>query len=280
MKNILIFNDFSPEASHATELALLLAGKTNTNLYVWNTCDKTEETVAKELLAASININEDMLEITDADTNWIEKLESKLNWQSGLIPVVRFIEGVDYEPDHVLQIVKKYDVGVIVKGIAGTEDDLLHIESEALKCSTKSGCPILFIPEKVEYKAFEKIVYATDLRFCRHEIVTFLTQLARSLNASIMIANISARGLPYMEDNYARSVFENEILHPIKYENIYFSNIRERDIPKALDVLVNGMNNDLLVLVNNKYHFKELLGQNTPYNIPDNIHIPLLIFPS
>ncbi|HTD97949.1 MAG TPA: hypothetical protein VK668_01630 [Mucilaginibacter sp.] len=27
MKNILIFNDFSPEAEHATELALLLAGK-------------------------------------------------------------------------------------------------------------------------------------------------------------------------------------------------------------------------------------------------------------
>ena len=138
----------------------------------------------------------------------------------------------------------------------------------------------MLIPEKFSYKAFEKIVYATDLRFCRREIVSFLSQLAKPLNASILIANISAKGLPYMEDNYARSVFENEILNPVKYENIYFSNIRERDIPKALDVLVNGMNNDLLVLVNNKYHFKELLGQNTPYNIPDNIHIPLLIFPS
>ncbi len=278
MKNILIFNDFSPEAEHATELALLLAGKTNTNLYVWNTFDKAEETVAKEL--AAVSANKSTPELSEDSTGWIEKLESKLNWKSGLSPVVQFIEGVDYAPDHVLQVVKKYDIGVIVKGIAGTEDDLLHIESEALRCSTKSGCPILFIPEKVEYKAFEKMVYATDLRFCRHEIVSFLTQLAKPLNASVLIANISAQGLPYMEDNYAQSVFEEEILTPIKYENIYFSNIRERDIPKALDVLVNGMNNDLLVLVNNKYHFKELLGQEMPYYIPENIHIPLLIFPS
>lgn len=278
MKNILIFNDFSPEAEHATELALLLAGKTNTNLYVWNTFDKAEETAAKEL--ATVSANRSTPELSEDSTSWIEKLESKLNWKSGLSPVVQFIEGVDYAPDHVLHVVKKYDIGVIVKGIAGLEDDLLHIESEALRCSTKSGCPILFIPEKVEYKAFEKMVYATDLRFCRHEIVSFLTQLAKPLNASVLIANISAQGLPYMEDNYARRVFEEEILNPIKYENIYFSNIRERDIPKALDVLVNGMNNDLLVLVNNKYHFKELLGHEMPYYVPDNIHIPLLIFPS
>ncbi|MDB5134086.1 MAG: hypothetical protein JWP37_689 [Mucilaginibacter sp.] len=278
MKNILIFNDFSSEAEHATEMALLLAGKTNTNLYVWNMFDKAEQPMVKELVVA--NANEIVKELSDDNTAWIEKLESKLNWQRGLMPVVHFINDVDYAPNDVLPIVKKYDIGVLIKGITESGNNPLHIESEALSCSTKSGCPILLIPEKVKYKAFEKMVYATDLRFCRHEVVTFLTQLAKHLNANVMIANISAQGLPYMEDTYARSVFEHEILNPMKYENVYFSNIRERDIPKALDVLVNGMNNDLLVLVNNKYHFKELLGHSSPHNIPDNIHIPLLIFPS
>jgi len=278
MKNILIFNDFSPESEHATELALLLAGKTNTNLYVWNTFDKYEKPVEKELAAA--NLNEFTPELIDANTHWIEKLESKLNWQSGLMPVVKFIDSVDYAPNNVLQVVNKYDVGVIIKGIAGTEEDVLTVGSETLSCSTKSGCPILLIPEKFTYKAFEKMVYATDLRFCRHEVVVFLTQFARHLNASVLIANISAKGLPYMEDTYARTVFENEVMKPGNYETIYFSNIKERDIPKALDVLVNGMNNDLLVLVNNKYHFHELLGNDAPYVIPENIQVPLLIFPS
>ena len=278
MKNILIFNDFSPEAEHATELALLLAGKTNSNLYVWNTFDKYENPVARELAVA--HKNEEETGITVDNTNWILKLESKLNWKTGLLPVVKFIEGVDYAPDYVLSVVKKYDIGMLIRGIAHDEDDLLHIEAEVLSCSTKAGCPVMLIPEKFEYKVFEKIVYATDLRFCRHEIVAFLDQLAKPINASVLIANISAKGLPYMEDNYARSVFADTILNRGNQEHIYFSNIRERDITRALDVLVNGMGNDLLVLVNNKFHFKELLGHDMPYTIPENIRVPLLIFPS
>jgi hypothetical protein len=278
MKNILIFNDFSTEAQHATELALLLAGKTNTNLYVWNMFDKAKSKVAKELVAA--NARGTAPRLVEDNTVWIEKFESKLNWQTGLMPVVHFIEGVDYSSDRILSVIKKYDVGILVKGIPATGNDLLPIDSEALICSTKSGCPVLLIPEKFECKAFEKIAYATDLRFCRREVVLFLTQLAKSLNASVLIANISAKGLPHMEDSYARSVFEKEVLNPLKYENLYFSNIRERDIPKALDVLINGMNNDLLVLINNKYHFNELLGHDMPYALPNNIHVPLLIFPS
>jgi hypothetical protein len=278
MKNLLIFNDFSSEAEHATELALLLAGKTNTNLYVWNTFDKHENPVTRELAVA--NANEEETGIITDNTSWILKLESKLNWQSGLLPPVKFIEDTDYATDHVLSIVKRYDIGLLVRGITGDEDDMLHIEAETLCCSTKSGCPVLLIPEKFEYKAFEKIVYATDLRFCRREIVLFLTQLAKSIGASVLIANISAKGLPYMEDKYARTVFADTLITPGNQEHIYFSNIRERDIPRALDVLVNGMNSDLLVLVNNKFHFNELLGQDMRYVIPDNIHIPLLIFPS
>jgi len=278
MKNILIFNDFSPEAEHATELALLLAGKTNTNLYVWNTFDKYENPVTRELAVA--HANEEETEVTSDNTSWILKLESKLNWKSGLLPVVKFIEGNHYSPNHVLSIVTKYDVGVLIRGISGDEEDMLHIEAETLSCSTKSGCPILLIPEKFEYKAFEKIVYATDLRFCRREIVSFLSQLAKPLNASILIANISAKGLPFMDDGYARTVFTDTLLTRGNQEHIYFSNIRERDISRAIDVLVNGMNNDLLVLVNNKFHFNELVGSDVPYIIPSNIHIPLLIFPS
>jgi hypothetical protein len=278
MKNILIFNDFSAEAEHATELALLLAGKTNVNLYVWNTFDKYENPVARELAVA--HNNEEETEITTDNTNWILKLESKLNWKSGLLPVVRFIEGADYAPEFVLPIVKKYDIGILVRGVAYDDRELLPVETEALSCSTKSGCPVLLVPEKSGYKLFEKIVYATDLRFCRREIVSFLNQIAKPINASVLIANISAKGLPFMEDNYARTVFTDTLLDRGNQEHIYFSNIRERDIPRALDVLVNGMNNDLLVLVNNKFHFNELLGHDAPYTLPDNFHIPLLIFPS
>ena len=83
-----------------------------------------------------------------------------------------------------------------------------------------------------------------------------------------------------MEENYAQSVFEDALLNSANRDCLYFSNIKERNIPKALDILVNDLDNDLLVLVNNKFHFNELLGHDAPYAIPANIRAPLLIFPS
>lgn len=124
------------------------------------------------------------------------------------------------------------------------------------------------------------MVYVTDLRFCRHEVVTFLTQLAKTIDGSVLIANMSEKGIPLMEENYAISVFEDAVLDSSNRGHVYFSNVRERNVSKAIDILVNEMNNDLLVMVNNKFHFNELLGHDSPYAIPENIRVPMLVFPS
>jgi hypothetical protein len=63
-------------------------------------------------------------------------------------------------------------------------------------------------------------------------------------------------------------------------EHFYFNNIRERNIGKAVDVLVNDMNTDLLVLTNHRYHFDELLGSVNELTLPGYIQIPIMIFPS
>jgi hypothetical protein len=279
MKNFLLFNDFSSEAEHAAELALLIAGKTNANLYVWNTIEYTAVPKA-ELVISATNENEEAPEIQADKHTWMERLESRLNWETGLRPVVHFIEGINYVSDNVLSVVKKYDVGLLIRGTGGDTKHTSYIEANILKSATKSGCPVLLIPTHFPDKAFEKIVYPTDLRFCRHDVVMFITQLARQLKSSVLIANISEKGLPYMEDNYARSVFEDAVFNSTTFGDVYFNNIKERDIPKALDILVNGLNNDLLVMVNNKFHFNELMGHDSPYAIPENIRVPLLIFPS
>lgn len=277
MKNLLLFNDFSSEAEHAAELALLLAGKTNVNLYVWNTIEYNAVPAPQPVMVGA----DGHIRAIHIDKNdWIEKLESKLNRQTDLRPAVHFVEGVEYLTDNVLSVVKKYDVGLLIRGIAEDKEKKGHIEANILKSATKSGCPVLLVPKAISYKIFEKLVYITDLRFCRHDIVTFLTQLARAIDAGVLIANISEKGIPLMEESYAASVFEDVILDASNRDHIYSSNIKERNIPNAIDILVNGMNNDLLVMVNNKFHFNELLGHDSPYAIPENIRVPLLVFPS
>lgn len=277
MKNFLLFNDFSSEAEHAAELALLLAGKTNVNLYVWNTIEY--DAVPKTELAIA-GTNEETSEIRLDKNSWIEKLESRLNWETGLRPAVHFIEGVDYLTNNVLSVAKKYDIGMLIRGTTGDEGFSGYIEANILRSATKSGCPVLVIPHDFPYKVFEKMVYATDLRFCRNEVVSFLTQMAKEINSNVLVANISEKGLPLMDEKYAASVFEDAVVTRNNSDCIYFSNVKERNVPKALDILINDMNNDLLVLVNNKFHFNELMGHESPYAIPENIRVPLLIFPS
>ncbi|HEY4327487.1 MAG TPA: hypothetical protein VGN20_26115 [Mucilaginibacter sp.] len=280
MKNILIFNDMSPETEHATELALLLAGTTNVRLYIWNTINKAEKPIAEAMIAAGTN--KTLIKVPVNKNSWIEELESKVHLQTGLKTNVTFVNDVDFAAVNVLSVVKRFNIGLLIKGIAENEDHISYIGRDALSCSTKSGCPILLAPEKFPCKAFERIVYATDLRFCRRDVILFLSKLTMNLNASILVANIAANGLPYMEDNYALDVFNDMIAHSARASNehFYFNNIRERNIRKAIDVLVNDMHTDLLVLTNHRYHFNELLGASIPYILPGYIQIPVMIFPS
>jgi hypothetical protein len=82
-----------------------------------------------------------------------------------------------------------------------------------------------------------------------------------------------------MEHNYAFDVFKDTIARPASHDHFHFNNIRERDIPKAIDILANDMKTDLLVLVNHRYHFNELFGDAIPYRLPAYIRIPVLLFP-
>ena len=279
MKNILIFNDNSPEAGHAMELASFIAGKTNVSLYVWNTFEDEQEAIAADAIALDANENP-AKQPGGGRRSGNEKPGLITYTQTGLKPTLVFIEDVAFDANQVLSLVRKFNIGLLIKGIAANEDHRSFIERSMLTCSTRSGCPIMLIPQGFRRKSIEKMVYTTDLRFCRQDIVRFLSKLAVALNASVLIANIAAKGLPYMDSKYALNIFEDGIADRYNCDHLYFSNIRERDVPKTFDILINDMKNDLLVLVNHKYHFNELLGQAVPYTLPEFIQVPILIFPS
>jgi hypothetical protein len=140
-------------------------------------------------------------------------------------------------------------------------------------------CPLLLVPEKSQVKGFEQIVYIADLRYCRTQIVRYLAELALPYQANILIDHLSAKGLPDIEEQYALKVFDDEIAAKVDYKRLLFNNIRERDLIRAVDVMINGMHADLLVVVNHRYHFEEILGGYITHELPVHITIPLLIFP-
>ena len=94
------------------------------------------------------------------------------------------------------------------------------------------------------------------------------------------MAHIAAKGLPDIHTKYAQQIFAEEISANVNYEHLYFNHISEKNISKAVDVLVDVMHTDLLILVNHKFHFEEIVGRKLSGRLPEYLHIPLLVFPS
>jgi hypothetical protein len=140
-------------------------------------------------------------------------------------------------------------------------------------------CPLLFVPDGWVLKNIERIAYIADLRYCRMQVVKYLTELAKSCHADLSIAHLAASGIPDMDDHYANDIFDDEVRNKINYDQLFFNNIREKDLATAVDVLINGMHNDLLVMVKNRFHWDEIIGPHTNNTLPAHISVPLLAFP-
>jgi hypothetical protein len=138
---------------------------------------------------------------------------------------------------------------------------------------------LLLLPEHYQVKDFERIAYLADLRYCQIPVVSYLAQLAGHYNSRVQVAHIAAKGLPDMEEHYAHSFFSEAICRKVKYNQLYFNNIREKDVQKVIDVLIHGMKTDMLVSVNRQFHFDELIGRCIDGRLPDHVAVPVLVFP-
>jgi len=277
VKTIIVINDNTAEAVHAAMLALNIARKENAGIILANEIKVAAGGgLEKQAITASRYQN------TPADESHdglLETLQSYNN-QSGQNKVdIREIDISEFVVDDLSAFIIKNNIWLIVKGSRAFDDqvDGLHINIQYVL--NKVMCPLLLLPASCKIKDFERIVYVADLRYCRLPVARYLVEFAQPYEANLFINHLSAKGLPHMDEKYALSFFKEEFKNKVNYDRLYFQNIRERDIKKAVDVMINGMHIDLLAFVNHRFHFEQILGRMIPDNLPDQITIPLLIFP-
>jgi len=259
MKAILVINDQSNAARHAFLLATMIAEKRQSKIVLANTYQKRGIFAVAESAGHFITKSEDLA--GEVKTKDIQELD---------------ISGMN--ESEVAQMTGLLRVDMIVKGMA----ERSTVSAGRLNVHyilNKVVCPLLVVPENWPLKQLERIVYIEDLRYCRRSAVNCLAGIAEWFGASLSVAHLSADGIPDMEEQYANSVFKKEVYDRLAYPNVFFNNIKEKDVRKALDVLVNGLHNDLLALVNHRFHFREILGRYLTEVLPAYVTVPLLIFP-
>lgn len=274
MKTILLINNNTDEAKHAALMALKIAAQMQADIIVANDFVKIKKPAGQVFAGAGGKAEQ------PDKAGMLLELQSQ-NAQSPLYtPQISEIDIAGMDAVKLAEIINKHHVWMMVKGMpVTTRKGQPGSQLTAHAVLNRVLCPLLLVPVNWTIKDIERIVYIADLRYCRLKIVKYLAEIAGPVKASLSVAHIAARGLPEIIEPYARRLFSEEVSSNVKYDRLFFNNIKEKSLEKAIDVLVNGMHNDIVVLINHRFHFEEIFGRYISQSLPGHISTPLLIFP-
>lgn len=273
MKTILVVTDNSPAAEHAARFALLMAQTLPAKVLLAHNCPIEIEPAEPVLAGGNAKVG-----LSIESTHVFDLLVALNDAHDGLKPEIDEINISGKEDSQLIEFINQDHIWMVVKGMSR---DAIMSDHEINMNSilNRVQCPLMLVPESWPVKHVERIAYMADLRYCRVRIVRYLEELAGASGADLSIAHLSAKGLPHMAEEYALTVFSEEVFNNARYERLFFNNIRERDVPTAVDVIINGLHTDLLAVVNHRFHFEEIMGMYITNQLPLYITVPLLIFP-
>jgi len=275
MKTILVINDGSAAAKHACLLALQLAQGAAADLLVANTA-RLRTPVASRIMAGLRFQPPQALPAPAL----IKQLHALNREAAGYQPQITSLAVPGPDAAQLAALAGQNKCLMVVRGTTAAGSSDHTAAGFALQSLlNKLHCPLLLVPEIWVLKPIERLTYIADLRYCRLSIVLYLAELAAPMQAGLSVAHLSAKGLPHIDASYGQQLFAEYIAAPIRYDRLSFNNIRERDLKTAADVIINGMHNDVLALVNHRYHFKQLIGDQLCDQLPEALSVPLLLFP-
>ena len=273
MKTILVITDHSNAAEHAARFALCIAQMLPAKVLLAH--NSVPEIAPAEHVLAGDGAEETLC----LKANHVFDNLTALNIaHDGFKPEIDEINIADKLDSQLIEFINQDHIWMVVKGMPAHATTSVH-EINLNSILNRVQCPLMLVPEGWPLKQIERIAYMADLRYCRTRIVRYLEELAGASGADLSVAHLSAKGLPHMAEDYALSVFSEEVSGNAQYERLFFNNIRERDLPTAVDVIINGLHTDLLAIVNHRFHFEEIMGMYITNQLPLYITVPLLIFP-
>jgi hypothetical protein len=276
MKTILVIDDGSASAVTAANFALSIAQRVEANLVLARIYPINQSAPLRAFQLAGSNMA--CRDVVVTPHGLMAKLQQNAAERGSLIPGIEDIELIVDTEIRLISYIIKNEVWMVIKGVP----ELVSPGSGGIKVHSilnRIACPLLLVPEGFKKPELKHIVYTADLRYCRKSILKYLAGLAEPFGADLLLAHLSAKGLPHMEQNYALTLFNDEISKQVNYGQLYFNNTRERDVSKAVDVMIHTMHADLLAVVHHRFHCEELIIAGSDTSVPVHLTIPVIVFP-
>lgn len=273
MKKILLINDGSTAVGPAAKLALHIAKSMQAEIQIVPTYYQTKAHRAK-IMAGTRG---QAVRNPEPETNWLIGLLQQLKGAyDGFQPAISATENPATEAGAVADLALRTDCWMIIRGCGAMPAGHSALDFQSLLNQLR--CPLLMVPESWAGDSIRRIMYMTDLRYCRLNIMRYLAKWAMTSQVDLSLAHFSRNGLVPIVESYGLQLFA-DIARQLPGCPLTFNNIREPDIHRALDVLIDGLHSDLLVLINHRFHFKEIIGDRLTDQLPEGTGIPFLLFP-
>ena len=176
--------------------------------------------------------------------------------------------------DVVEKINKEKGIDLIVMGTKGSNllrELLLGSDTDRLIRLSKN--PVLVIPESIEFKKPEKIVFATQLKECKNkEEFQKLIGIIKSFDAELLILNVYKDTKPVAAD------FENRMKQELTGIKHTFFYVRNFDIADGISGFVKLNKAQLLAIIDHKASvLSKLFSHSVKYKLTLSAEMPLLI---
>ena len=274
MKTILVLNDHSTTASHAAIFALDLAQKIRANIIV------------ASIIESDGPIYHEDLKLSETGTLPLQRSElmktlfAHKKRYADFRPVIQEIELVDFTGDELFHLTNERNIYLVIRGMNEfLSSALISINLSINMLLSNIKCPLLVVPSSWNFNEFRDLVYLTDLRFCGINTVTFIADLAREWNSKVLVAHSTASGLPEIDEEDANDIFRDEVQNRVNYSNISMSILDKGKIPDIIKMVVSDFHADLLVFVNQHFHFNTFTKQYFKDKCALYKPVPMLIFP-
>jgi nucleotide-binding universal stress UspA family protein len=273
MLNILVPNDYSPEAKNALRYAVEFAAQTNSQIFLYHAIPEVMplHEVPYE------NYYADELEEEQLLLDSYKNMADEENWPKIKIPktLVNFSNRVT---DGIIAAVEEFKADLVIMGTHGASGWRKYIlGTNTSNLIAESNFPILVIPAQYKFTPIYHIVYSSDLR-----------NLEIELNLMVPFSKIFQAVLDIFYFDYAGAESEKSMLDAEQYiRSLNYQNIKltvkkgnlELSIDEQLNNQIDTSNTQIITLFRNIHSWMdELLLSSNSRKMAMNSQIPVLIF--
>lgn len=283
MKKLLFLTDFSANSRHAAEYGYHFAKQIEASVILCNIVTIPAETPHSAMLVWPMDDYDTLME---ASTDELKKLKHHLSqkYQEGFQPVVHIMNEDGLVPDRVNDIIDGNFIDMVVMGTHGSSGlSIFLLGNHARNMIDATTKPLLLIPHTAKQKPVKKIAYASDFTNKKEDLAAIynLIDLAKGLNAEILIIHIQDEKKPSAAFKKWLDEFLVELSNKANYHNIYYRIEKRPNAEYGLDWLCENGQIDMLAMLHRPKDFLSgLLSGSHTQKMAKHIEIPLLVIPA